>query len=641
MGIHEPMLTPSREDAGTSAMPGTPPAGEPVRLGIERFMRRLDRVVEFILFVALVGEVVVLFGGVVAREIAGKSWPWTSELAEVSLTTIAFVGGAIAYRKGSHISFELLIDRLRPNQRAVLRNVNHVIVFWAAVLLAVVGTPLVLQNFSNSTPIVHLPLAAYLAPLPLGMVLLALYAALESLEYRGHWRSTLATSVAVLASTVVLMLLPDVGQVAAIVIGIFVLLILLVLGVSIGFLFAISTAVFLLASGAAPLQQLGTSVANGITGFLLLSVPFFIFAGYLMTEGGLSRQIIDFCNAIFGRLPGGLWQVAIGSTFIFSGLTGAKIADVAAIGATLSPEMEKRGYRSSETASILAASAALGETIPPSTAMIVLGSVTSVSIGALFLGGVLPALLTALLLAILVALRAKKLLPKEARPGPVPVREIFRVTLMGIPALVVPIILIGGIISGLMTPTEVSTAAVVYGTVVVAAYARRRSLQVLRKVIFDAAVMSGMVLFIVATATALAWSVTIAGIPRLILDGLTGLGGGEFTFWIFTMLVLVLAGALLEGLPAIILFGPLFLPIALEYGISPVHYGVLLVAAMGVGAFMPPIGIGSYVTAAVCKIPIADMIKPYLIYGIVLVGKIGLIAFVPFFTLWLPGVLGL
>jgi tripartite ATP-independent transporter DctM subunit len=607
----------------------------------QKSLRHLDAVVQIVLAVAIMAQVFILFGGVVSREFFGKSWPWSKELSKIVLSLIAFVGGALAYEKGTQISFRYFLDRISYRVRVKIEAGVDTVVFWISLGLGITSIPLMRANLTSYSAILHLPLALHLGPLPLGMFLMAIYALARMYNGRQAWTGIVISSILILgvfvSARLFLITLPGILLLTAMMCG----LVLLLLGVPIAFVFIIISAVYVGYGHSVPIVEVGTNVANGITGFLLLPIPLFILAGYLMSEGGLSAQIIRFADACVRRLPGGLWQVTIVSTFLFSGLTGAKVADVAALGTTLSPQMRRRGYPAGETASVLASSAAMGETVPPSTAMIVLGSVTSVSIGSLFLGGVFPAVVTAILLGLAVAVRARTRGPARRDSARISFREICGSAITGIPALIVPVLLIGGIISGLATPTEISAVAVVYALIIVAIMSRGRTLPVLWTVVRDAVTMSGMVLLIVATATAVSWVVSVAAVPDLIVSLLDQMGGGLAPFWILSMAVLILAGAILEGLPAVILFGPIFIPIAEHLGIDPVHYGVLLVAAMGVGTFMPPIGLGSYVSAAVCDVPIATMVRSYIAYGSILILKIVLIAFIPFLTLWLPSVTGL
>jgi tripartite ATP-independent transporter DctM subunit len=292
-----------------------------------------------------------------------------------------------------------------------------------------------------------------------------------------------------------------------------------------------------------------------------------------------------------------------------------------------------------ESAAVLAASAVMGETVPPSTPMLVLGSITAISVGSLFIAGLMPAAVMAVVLMTLIYFRAKKL---GLQPGPkIPFVEAAKAVLSGVPSMLVPIFLIGGIMLGIATPTEVSSVAVVYAILLATIFYREMNFKSFVQALSESTAKSGMVLFIISAASVFSWSLSVVKLPNHISTFLTSLGATPWLFMLCTVIALIITGAVLEGMPALIILGPLLLPVAEQFGINPLHYGIVLIMAMGFGTFTPPIGIGMYVTCSVTKTKMEDVGRHMLPYLIALFLGILLVAFIPWFTLVIPQVMGI
>ena len=312
----------------------------------------------------------------------------------------------------------------------------------------------------------------------------------------------------------------------------------------IGFVLLMTTLLYLHTSHTIPLSVVPINMQSGISSFVMLSIPFFVLAGYVMTEGGLSRRLTDFVISLVGRFRGGMLQVIVVSMYIMSGISGSKVADVAAVGTTMKNVMRRERYDPGETAAVLATCAVMGETVPPSIAMLVLASVTSLSIGSLFVAGLLPAAVIALCLMLLIYVRSR------GRPGELKKHSMREIALAGvdaIPAIVAPVILIGGIVSGVATPTEVSSTAVIYALVLSIFVYRSLGGGQLWRVMASTAAQAGMVLFITSTASTFSWSLTIAKMPQKIAAGFGALHGSATLFMIATIVTLVVMGALARG----------------------------------------------------------------------------------------------
>ncbi len=591
---------------------------------------------------AIVAELFVVLADVVSRSLLHTSLLWADEAAKLALSVIAFVGGAVAYRDDRHTPVQAIARLLSPGRQAVLA----VGVEWVVLLVSggcALATIALLQAHANDvTPMLQISVDWYVAPLIAGLVLAAVFAA-ERLAVRHAAVIVLPVGAVLLAVMAVLawaspipLMAANEGLALGAMLGLFFAAVLL--GVPVAFAMLLATLAYLMATDSAPAVAVPQTMLDGTSNFILLALPFFILAGLIMEKGGISWRLVRFAMALVGRLRGGLLQVIVVTVFMISGISGSKVADVVAVGSVMRDELRRRGYRSEDGASVLAASAAMAETIPPSIAMLVLGSVTPISVGALFVAGLVPALVIALCLMTLIFVLARR----RATPdlGPVePVR--WGSTLAGaVLPLLLPVAMLVGIKWGIATPTEVSSFGVIYGVVLAVMLYREMSPAALVRCIGAGVSMAGMVLFVLAAAAAFAWVLSAAGLPEELLKTLHRVGDRPELFMLGSIVLLIVVGSLLEGLPAITILAPPLLPIATQMGIDPVQYGIVLILAMGVGAFMPPIGIGFFVSAAVAESRFDSAARAMLPYLATLVAAVVLVALVPQITLALPNLVG-
>jgi tripartite ATP-independent transporter DctM subunit len=326
---------------------------------------------------------------------------------------------------------------------------------------------------------------------------------------------------------------------------------------------------------------------------------------------------------------GGLHYVLVAGMYLVSGISGSKAADMAAIAPVLFPEMKERGARPGELVALLAATGAQTETIPPSLVLITIGSVTGVSIAALFTGGVLPAVVLALLLCIVVRRRYRR---EERVVVRAPLREVGRAFVVALPAIVLPFLIRAAVVEGIATATEVSTIGIAYAVVAGLVIYRRFDWSALRPMLVYTAGLSGAILLIIGTATGMAWGLTQSGFSRSLAAAMTGLPGGAASFMAVSILAFIVLGSVLEGIPAIVLFGPLLFPIARQVGIHEVHYAMVVILAMGIGLFAPPFGVGYYAACAIGRVDPADGMRPIWGYMIALVIGTVIVAAVPWLS---------
>jgi tripartite ATP-independent transporter DctM subunit len=599
-------------------------------------LRVIDRIAEALIVCALLGELVLVLANVAARIFFQHSFLWTDEIARLVLSILAFIGGAVAYRRRDHAFVRVLISRLPPHAERGCLALADVIVLFVAGLTAYVSMDFLASSWGEYTPIFQMPAAVIALPLPAGMALLMLYSAVNL--WRDHGMMALKVGIGFAVFIVVASLtrdtwLPLLGDDAAIIVALSLFFVAILAGVPVGFVLLLSTATYLWGTGAASLVVLPQTMVNGTGNFILLAVPFFILAGLVMERGGISIRLVRFIHALVGHMTGGLLQVTVASMYVVSGLSGSKPADVAAVGTVMRDELRER-HGAAEGAAVLAASAVMGETVPPSIAMLIVGSITSVSVGAMFIGGLIPAAVMAFCLMLLIYFRARMSgAPKTSRASGA---TIARAGVGAILPLMMPGGLLAGILFGVATPTEIAALAVVYGLLLSGIVYREMSLNSFVRIALDTAALTGVLLFIFAAASSFSWTLTVAYLPQRLVSLLQSAGGSHTIFMLASIALLILVGVLLEGLPSLNVLAPLLIPIAGKLGLSELHYALVLIIAMGIGGFMPFAGVGFYVCCAVMRCDIETASRAMLPYLLMLIAGLLVVAAVPWFTLALP-----
>jgi tripartite ATP-independent transporter DctM subunit len=402
--------------------------------------------------------------------------------------------------------------------------------------------------------------------------------------------------------------------------------VLIAVHMPIAFAVGIACVAYVLLRGELPLIVVPHRMIGGMDSFLLLAMPLFVLAGDLMNTGGITERLVGFARALVGHIRGGLGMTTVVSEYLFSGISGSSAADVSAVGSLLIPAMKRAGYRPELAVSIVAAASAMGVLVPP--------SLTDLSVAALFMAGFLPAAAMALLLMGLIYVQARREnLPREPRPSGA---EVLRACARGVLPLIAPVIILGGILGGIVTPTEAAVLAVLYALVLGLVIYREIRLRDLMPLLINTASLTGMVMLLVGTASVLSWIFAAQGIPRLIAGVLLGLSSDPALVLLVTILVFVPLGAILEGVPAMIILVPVFFPIIARFGIDPLHYGTLVVAALGLGLFIPPFGVGFFIACALGRTSVEGASRAYVPYVAVLLIGLLLVAFVPWITLVIP-----
>jgi len=449
-------------------------------------------------------------------------------------------------------------------------------------------------------------------------------------------RSSFVWSAGAAALAIVSVLAPLLSGASPLVVLVIGFVTMAALGVPLAFTLALTSLTYLLGIGGVSLIILPIKILGGVDSFVLLSIPLFILAGALMEAGGISERIVDLAMAIVGRVRGGLAMVVVVAEILFSGISGSTAADVSAISSLLIPSMTRAGYSGPESVSVVAASSAMGILVPPCLTMVVLGSLVNLSIVTLFLAGFVPAFILAGFLIVLIAWRARRHNWPIATPN---ARGDFaRAARRAIVPTGLPILLFGGIFSGAATVTEAALLAVVYAFVAGAGMGGLRRANTVR-LLAQSGIVTATTLWVLAAASAFAWILVREWVPQTIGEWIVAVGAGRTTLLVVTVIVFVAIGALLEGLPALLIFGPILFPISRSIGLDPVHYGIVIVAAMGIAFFLPPVGVGLSIAAGIARVDINRVSRTYVPYLVALLAGLALVAAFPWLTLVLPRLL--
>jgi tripartite ATP-independent transporter DctM subunit len=584
----------------------------------------LGMLVEIPAALLVVAEIWILFAGVVARYGLHRPLIWSDELASILFLWLAMLGAAVAFRRSEHMRMTAIVASARPAMRAYLDLVATSAALGFLLLIAWPACEYAYEESFITTPALQIPNVWRAAALPVGTGLMALFALLR-LARSGDIRILLSALLSVALLMAVFWLaqpwLRPLGNINLIIFFVGVAGFCVFAGVPIAFGFGLAIFGYLALTTHTPLMVLVGRMDEGMSHLILLSVPLFVFLGLLIEMTGMARAMVAFLASLLGHIRGGLHYVLVGAMYLVSGISGSKAADMAAVAPVLFPEMKARGAKPGDLVALLAATGAQTETIPPSLVLITIGSVTGVSISALFTGGLLPGVVLAITLSALVwwRYRAEDLSHvKRAKGG-----EIVRSFVIALPALALPFVIRAAVVEGVATATEVSTIGIVYGLVVGLLVYRRFDWRRLVPMLIETACLSGAILMIIGTATGMAWGLTQSGFSRALAAAMTGLPGGSATFIAVSILAFTVLGSVLEGIPAIVLFGPLLFPIARAVGVHEVHYAMIIILAMGIGLFAPPFGVGYYAACAIGRVDPAEGIRP--IWGYLLALLVGLI----------------
>jgi len=601
--------------------------------GLAQLDEVLGKLVEIPAALLVLVEVGVLLSGVIARYLVHRPLVWSDELASILFLWLAMLGAVVALRRAEHMRMTALVSKASVQRRALLESVGTAACLAFLLLVAWPAWQYAAEELPITTPALEISNAWRASALPVGVALMAVFAAVRLLRVVALKESIQAAALVggiAAAFWIAGPWLEPLGRLNLLIFFVGVTAGCVFAGIPIAFAFGLATFGYLALTTGTPLAVMVGRIDEGMSHLILLAVPLFVFLGLLIELTGMARVMVAFLASLLGHVRGGLSYVLVGAMYLVSGISGSKAADMAAVAPALFPEMKQRGAKPGDLVALLSATGAQTETIPPSIVLITIGSVTGVSIAALFTGGLMPALVVGLILCVVVRFRYRG--EDLAHVKRAPWHEIGRHFAIALPALALPFVIRAAVVEGVATATEVSTIGIVYAVLAGLFIYRQFPWRRIVPTLVDTACLSGAILLIIGTATAMAWGLTQSGFSRMLAELMAGLPGGAPMFLAVSVLAFVVLGSVLEGIPAIVLFGPLLFPIAQQVGVNQIHYAMVVILAMGVGLFAPPLGVGYYAACAIGRVNPDEGIRPMIGYMLALLVGTFVVAAVPWLS---------
>lgn len=415
-------------------------------------------------------------------------------------------------------------------------------------------------------------------------------------------------------------------------------IIFIIIGCPIALTLGLASIAGLLFDGSFDLTIFAQRCFTAVNSFPLMAIPFFMLAGSLMEHGGISKQIIRFTESLVGHFSGGLAVAAILACMIFAAISGSAVATVAAIGGLIVPEMVDRKYPVAYSTAVCAAAGTMGPIIPPSTSFVIYASIAGISVSDIFMGGYIPGVLMGLGLIVYAVCTAKKRgLPRSKKATP---KEILKIGGHAIWALFTPIIIVGGIATGICTPTEAGAISCVYAILVGIVVYHELTWEKLKAALFDAAISSSIVMFLIATASVFSWILTIEQIPRLVQTTIMGLTDNKYVLLFFINIVLLIVGTFMDCTPALTMLVPVLAPLATAYDIDLIHLGVLMTINLCIGLLTPPVGTCLFVGCRIGNLKLTELVKEIWPQIVVLIAVLLIVTYVPWLSTFIPNLIG-
>lgn len=563
---------------------------------------------------------------VFTRYVFGHPIVWADEVASLSFMWMAMLGAVLAIERSEHMRLTVLLPLISGRWRPYVEAFSGVLmlVFLGGIMPS--ALEYAYEESYITSPALNMPMIWRASALPTGVILMALLVVVHLLRDLPIKAVGAALGVAAVLVGGLYLASPALAALGNWNLPIYLGLIVFVclgLGVPIAFCFGLGTLAYITFATSRPVFVMIGRIDEGMSSLILLSVPIFVFLGCILDATGMGKAIVGFLASLLGHVKAGMRYVLLGALFLVSGISGSKVSDMATVAPALFPEMKRRGNKPSEMIALLATGAAMADTVPPSIVLIVLGSAAGVSIAGLFTAGFAIAMILLLVLAVLARWKARDESMEGVRRAPLSV--VAKTLLVAAPALVLPFLIRAFVGGGIATATEVSTVAVVYALLIgMVIYGGIKPAK-LGQMLVDTAAMSGAVLLILGTASAMAWALTQSGFAAGLAEIVTNLPGGWLSFMFASIAIFLVLGCVLEGLPALVLMAPIMFPLARNLGIHDIHYSMVIVVAMNIGMMAPPIGVGFYIACKIGNVPPDQAMKaiwPYigaLMAGLILI----------------------
>ena len=587
--------------SSTDVMPEINPAHSPKSI-FQKIDGILGTFIEYCAGIIVLLEIIILFAGVISRYFFHAPLVWSDEVATIGFIWMTMLGAVIALRRGQHMRMTAMVSHLSSENKIFVEALAMGVSLAFLALILHSSWEYAIEEMIVITPALEISVFWRAAAIPVGMTLMLIITLLRLVIFAPRTKATLfgLLSIAVIVGLFSMSssLLMPLGKANLIIFFVVLVALQVFSGVPIAFSFALATFGYLALTTRTPMTTMVGRLEEGMSHMMLLAVPLFVFLGGLIEMTGMARAMVQFLSSLLGHVRGGLSYVLIGAMYLVSGISGSKTADQAAIAPVLLPEMTKRGAKRGDLVALLSVTGAQTETVPPSIVLITIGSVTGVSIAALFIGGLLPSAVLGFTLCFVVWWRNRSEdLSNVKRYSKA---EILKLFVVAFPALILPFLIRAAVIEGVATATEVSTLGVVYSVFAGLVLYRQFNWHRAWEMLIETASLSGAIIFIIGAATAMAWGLTQSGFSKDLATFMAELGGAG-VFMAISVVAFIILGSVLEGIPAIVLFGPLLFPVAKEMGVHEVHYAMVVVLAMGIGLFAPPFGVGYYGCCAVSK----------------------------------------
>lgn len=623
----------------------------------DTFLRWCEQLMQWTLVLLVAAMTFAISWQVISRYVFNAPGMWTQEFLRYALIWLGLLAGGYCFVIGRHLNLPLLIEKLSARNAARLNLFNALLTLVFGVIFSLAGYQSLLDNMAMKTAIFRIPVGLLQSVMLICGVVIVLSQAVS--VYRlltaglARLSDLLLTSVIISLTLLLCWLFSTTAlfqylitmhlEIFALLVLFGTFLIFLILGspIAIGLAYAGLFTLALQIDIDTIFPTAGQTIFNGLDSFGFLALPFFILAGSIMSQSGLALRLIDLAMLMGKRIPGSLWQSNVLGNILFGTLSGSGIASASAIGTIITPVAREKGYHMPTTAAVNAASAPCGMLIPPSGALIVYSLITggSASIIALFMAGYLPGIIMGVAVMISAWLMAKRR-GYKAEEGSSSAADVLRILWRALPSLLLVVIVIGGILGGVFTAIEGSGVAVLYSLILALLY-RSLSAKALFAIFLDTAIVSGVILFLIACSGMMSWTMTFSYIPDTVGNLLTGLSDNKTVVLLLIVLMLLLVGIFMDMSPAMLIFTPIFFPVVTSLGVDPVHFGIIIVYTLSLGLVTPPVGTVLFVACSISGEKITALMKPLLpIFLFQMIGLL-LIVFFPSISLALPRLFGL
>lgn len=616
------------------------PRADGVRGLAQRFLGLLDHVIGAAVTLALIALIAIIFANVIGRYGFNNSITWAADAAQWLFVAVIFLAVPLAHRTRMHLSIGLFVDRLPPRARTVAELASDVIIAYTTIML-LFGGMTIIEMVGGVNYALGLPTWVKFSLIPVACVLGLVYLALRGVdEGREPWRGPLAIIVGAALYYVVNVTgtLSIAGSDPGLVMALS-FVVAMALGSPVAFAMIFAAFVANLAGGLMPPAAVVQNMVNGATKFLLLAIPFFITAGALMNAGGLTRRLMDFAFKLVGHMRGGFAQVNVVSSGLYAGISGSSYSEAALGTKLLVPQMVRHGYSPAFSCAVTAASATVPNVIPPSIALLILAAAANLSVGSLWLAGVVPGLfmIFSLMICVYIIARIKGFGTANEKAGS---GERWRAFGQALPVLGLAVLILGGIRFGVVTPTEAGVLAVVYGWVLGMFVYRSYGVRDLWQTLRGAAVEAAMVGLLIGAAAPFAFVLVTEQIPQLLTVSVATLSENPYVVLLLVNMLMLLFGMFLDIGAAILILTPLLMPLVTSLGIDPVHFGIVVVVNLMLGGLTPPVGMLAFITGSISRTPVHDVFRAMLPLLAALFAALLVITYVPAISLGLGWLIG-